>query len=154
MKKCRTVEVHSKQNISEPELRHRNRRRDDDGSNCHGGGGDTGKGWVLFICAIAWRSSPPSPYPGGWPAHLTVKDARIYFATCVQRPGTRWMSEKVLAVQVSSRQFRPGAGEYGELTVTSDLELKSARKRVDGPWKDGVTRCMGHWQARTAWFVS
>jgi hypothetical protein len=29
------------------------------------GGGSTRKDWVFSVCAIAWRPSPPSPYP--WP---------------------------------------------------------------------------------------
>jgi hypothetical protein len=43
-------------NIYEAVIRHRKRGKEDEGWK------STRKDWVLSLCAIAWRSSPPSPH--------------------------------------------------------------------------------------------
>jgi hypothetical protein len=59
----RLCEVHSQQNISKPEQRHRKRGRDD--AVWEGKEESTRKDWVLSVCAIAMPCPPPSPSPCG-----------------------------------------------------------------------------------------
>jgi hypothetical protein len=69
--------LHLMQNISKLELCYR--KRGGKTVDWKGKGGSARKNWVLSTCAVAWRSLPPSPYPGGWPTCVCIRNGHQSF---------------------------------------------------------------------------